>query len=423
MIISGGFRQRRFFAWFSVVALLLLLCGFASAEPKHTVLTFFWEKGCPVCARAKPFIAELEVRYPSLEVKSFEVAERRENFELLSAMSKAHGQELQGVPTFFIGGSMFVGFSPEIGRGIEKEVRRCLGHGCPERAGAGTVFPAGRGTIINVPLLGQIDFASHSLPLFTLVVAGLDGFNPCSFFVLFFLLSLLIHAHSRFRLALVGSVFVSSSALVYFLYMAAWLKLFTFVGRSSAISSVAGALALFMAAINIKDFFFFRKGISLAIPEKAKPRLLERMRGLLRVSSPPAMVAGTVLLAVAANSYGLLCTVGFPMIFIRVLTLHALPGTTNYLYLALYNLVHIVPLAVFVIVFTITFRSRKLAEREGRILKLVSGVMMLFLGLILLVSPYLLNSAAASLAVLVATLGITWTIVFLVEKHAATGER
>jgi thiol-disulfide isomerase/thioredoxin len=40
-------------------------------------------------------------------------------------------------------------------------------------------------------------------------VAGLDAFNPCAFFVLLFLLSLMIHARSRARMMLVGSGGVS----------------------------------------------------------------------------------------------------------------------------------------------------------------------------------------------------------------------
>jgi len=87
-----------------------------------------------------------------------------------------------------------------------------------------------------------------------------------------------------------------------------------------------------------------------------------------------------VVLAIVANSYELLCTAGFPMVYTRILTLRALPVESYYLYLLLYNLVYILPLLAIVTVFTIKLGSRKLSEQEGMVLKLLSGVMMLMLG-------------------------------------------
>ena len=73
---------------------------------------------------------------------------------------------------------------------------------------------------------GEIDAASLSLPVLTILVAGLDAFNPCAFFVLLFLLSLLVHQHDRRRMFIIGGVFVAFSGLMYFAFMAAWLNLF-----------------------------------------------------------------------------------------------------------------------------------------------------------------------------------------------------
>jgi hypothetical protein len=66
---------------------------------------------------------------------------------------------------------------------------------------------------LHVPVLGDIDANAVSLPLFTVAIAGLDAFNPCAFFVLLFLLSLLVHAKSRWPMALVGGVFVVISGV------------------------------------------------------------------------------------------------------------------------------------------------------------------------------------------------------------------
>lgn len=244
----------------------------------------------------------------------------------------------------------------------------------------------------------------------------MDAFNPCAFFVLLFLLSMMVHAQSRGRMAMVGGVFVFFSGAIYFLFMAAWLNLFIYLGELRVITLVAGVVAILIAAINIKDFFWFKKGFSLSISDNAKPKLFDRMRNLLRLDSLPTVLFATVVLAVIANSYELLCTAGFPMVYTRILTLRALPAETYYLYLLLYNLIYIVPLMTIVVLFTIKLGSRKLSEHEGMVLKLLSGVMMLLLGSMLITSPELLNNVMAAAALLLVSVGITWLITKVTNK-------
>jgi hypothetical protein len=192
------------------------------------------------------------------------------------------------------------------------------------------------------------------------------------------------------------------SGLVYLLFMDAWLNVFLVLGEVRAVTVVAGAVALVVGALNVKDFFWLGAGPSLSIPESAKPDLYRRVRGIVNAGRPAALVAGTVALALAANSYELLCTAGFPMVYTRILTLNGLSSWGYYGYLALYNLIYVVPLALIVTVFTVTLGARKLSEDEGRLLKLASGMMMLGLGALLLVAPEQLSTLPAALGVLVA---------------------
>jgi uncharacterized membrane protein HdeD (DUF308 family) len=121
---------------------------------------------------------------------------------------------------------------------------------------------------------------------------------------------------------------------------------------------------------------------------------------------------GTMTLALAANAYELLCTAGFPMVFTRILTLNELSPAAHYLYLALYNLVYVLPLLAIVVVFVVTLGARKLTENEGRILKLLSGLMMLGLGAVLLIAPDTLSQPLTAVvliaAALVVTAGLVW---------------
>jgi hypothetical protein len=324
------------------------------------------------------------------------------------------------VPTFVFCETTMVGFGTAETTGAELAARLDRCHA--DRLGVGPEL-SDRTESIDLPLFGVLDARNLSLPMMTLVIAALDAFNPCAFFVLLFLLSLLVHSRSRLRMILIGGVFVAVSGLLYFAFMAAWLNLMLVFRGLGWITPLAGAVAVAAAILNIKDFFRPGRGPSLSIPETAKPGLFARMRRLVAAERLPVMLAGTITLAVVANSYELLCTSGFPLLYTRILTLdHQLPVATYYLYLALYNVIYVLPMAAIVAVFTWTLGSRKLSEREGRALKLVSGLMMLQLGLVLLIAPDLLSNVWIGLVVLIAAVVVTGVLV-LAARCAPTGRK
>lgn len=397
-------------------------------------LLVFWSTGCPHCRRAVRFIREdLLERLPWLDARLLELSEPG-NLERYRSLAAALGVEAAYVPAFFYCGRAVHGYDQDAttGRFLQESLMDCRARIAASLADAGATEPAvsGREQLaepgspppsIELPWLGTFDPAALSLPVMTVALAGMDAFNPCAFFVLLFLLSLMVHARSRTRMALVGGVFVLFSGLLYFLFMAAWLNLFLLVGFLPLVTTAAGLVALAVGVINIKDFVWFRQGVSLSIPERAKPGLYQRMRALLNASSLPAMLIGTVALALAANAYELLCTAGFPLVFTRILTLHELSAAASYGYLVLYNLIYVLPLLAIVVVFVITLGARRLEEEQGRALKLLSGLMMVGLGAILLLAPAWLNRPLTALALIAAAAVLTPLLVWLRRVIAQSG--
>jgi thiol-disulfide isomerase/thioredoxin len=391
-------------------------------------LYFVWSSTCPHCRAAHPFVEELEARHDWLRVHWLQVdTDDPEPVETAMTLAGLVGEEIRGVPTFIWCGQMVSGYDgPEgIGAYLEGELLACRADLQPASSPAQsttTVPPAGGdgddddSETVAVPIVGDVDANAVSLPAFTVLIAAVDAFNPCAFFVLLFLLSLLVHARSRVRMAIVGGTFVLFSGIIYFAFMTAWLNVFIVTDAIRGITLVAGVIAVAIAALNLKDAFGRGGGPSLSIPEKAKPGLYARMRGLVAADRYPAMLAGTVALAVAANSYELLCTAGLPMAFTRVLTLNDLSTSTYYLYLVLYNVVYVIPLLLIVGGFVFALGSRKLQDYEGRALKLMSGTMMLGLGCLLLFAPDLLGDPWAAILVVIAALAAT-IIITLVQRH------
>jgi thiol-disulfide isomerase/thioredoxin len=424
---------------------------------------FFWSESCPHCREAHPFIDTLPDKYPWLILHSHEVSSDAANAQLYADMAARAGNEASYVPAFIFCGGMTTGYdaAETTGAALAQALESCHSWALENRqillpaasvARAATLdeaeanAPGDAGTApiaqgegaeaalpadavaavapaIALPLIGELSAESLSLPALTLTIAGLDAFNPCAFFVLMFLLSLMVHAGSRKRMLLIGGTFVFFSGLIYFIFMTAWLNVFLWIGELKAITMVAGLIAIVIALINIKDYFWFKQGVSLSIPERAKPGIYQRSRSLLKASSLPAMLAGTAVLAIAANSYELLCTSGFPMVYTRALTLHDLSTPAFYAYLAAYNIVYVIPLFIIVALFTAKFGARKLTEQQGRVLKLLSGLMMLFLGVLLVVAPDALNQVATAFGLLLAAVVLTALIVAIDRRLHPTDRR
>ena len=402
--------------------LLVVLCFFsapnnASTLPEDTWFTadenhqgvvhfyFFWSKYCPHCLDTLPIIDELEQNLPWLAVQRFELVDNIDYRYRYQHMAKAFGQPSNAVPAMFYCNQMQVGAGEQLKDYLQAALIKCRQQYLSKRDGP-LITPD---TVVQSsgPDVEAWYRSGLSLPVITIAIAALDAFNPCAFFVMLFLLSLLVHAGSRKRMVIIGGVFVLFSGLIYFLFMAAWLNVFLIAGPIQIVTVIAGAVAVIFASLNIRDYFRTDQVATLAIPEKAKPGLFKRMRHLLNAENMPTMLVGTVTLAIIANSYELLCTSGFPMVFTRILTLEQMSSGSYYAYLALYNLVYIIPLAIIVTLFTYTLGSRKLQQQEGKLLKLMSGMMMLGLGTVLLVSPELLTNLWTAVSLLIVAVGLT----------------
>ncbi len=343
-------------------------------------LYLFYSYDCPHCKKAHAFLDEVKKQYPELQVHQYEVKGNKDNIKIFEAVAKNYGVRPQGVPTIFMGHKNFVGFNEKITcKSIINEIRHIKGEivSCPENE-------------VEVPLIGVINISTVSLPAFTVYLGLLDGLNPCAMWVLAFLLGLMVYARDRKRMLFIGGTFVAASGLVYFLFMTAWVNIFIIVGYSKTITIGLGVIAVIMGLVNIKELFFFKKGISLMIPESAKPKLYKKARAVIYEESGLLAVVGTIMLAVFVNFIELGCTIGLPAIYTRVLSLRGLPALETYLYIAFYNLLYVIPLVIIVTVFAFTMGHFKFTQTHGKILKVISGLLMLLLGVILIAFPRLL---------------------------------
>lgn len=217
--------------------------------------------GCPYCAEAKDYLGALQRRRPDTQIIIYDVvrdAAARRRFVMLNA---AHQVTSPGVPAFLVGDHYLIGWSAT-------ETPRQL-----EAILAGRPLASGEHTRLQNPALGEIDPAQLGLPLFTVTIGLLDGFNPCAMWILVFVLSLLVNLKDRSKVLLIGGAFILASGIVYFAFMAAWLNVFLLVGGSRVTQVILGVIAMAIGLFNVKDYFAPGRGMSLRIPDSAKPAI------------------------------------------------------------------------------------------------------------------------------------------------------
>ncbi len=371
-------------------------------------ITLFYGDTCPHCHDFIEY-AENELLPNNSQVKlvKYEVYNNYTNQLVFKKWVNDYNVKSQGVPTFFINDRVFQGYSERMNDDIEGYIYECLNETSETQS-------CSDGMDVELPFFGKVHLHEISLPLITVMLGFLDGFNPCAFFVLLFLLSMLVYAKSRKRMLIIGGTFVFFSGLIYFLFMTAWLNFFLVTKEITLITTVAGIVALIIATIDIKDFFFLNKGVSLSISKDNKTKLIKKMRGLMKADNMFSMMVGTIVLAITANMYELLCTAGFPMVFTKMLVLNNLSSFSYYMYLLLYNIIYVVPLLVIVLIFTYSLGAKKLSDKQGEVLKLMSGNMMLFLGILLVFFPDMLNNLMS--AVVLIGLAIVTTFITIKAK-------
>ena len=377
--------------------------GTANAErapppaPEAAGIEVFVRDGCPHCADAKAFLERLRRERPSLEVTIRDVSRDPEALRRLEELSARTPGGVVSVPTFVIRGEVLVGFADEETSGAR--IREKLAGGAPAAPGdAGGKCPIGEELpcadasatpdpgAITLPWIDRrISLDDVGLPLFTVVIGLLDGFNPCSMWVLILMISMLAAVGDRRRMLAVAGTFVAVQGIAYFAFMAAWLNLFLLIGLSRASEIVLGAIALVAGALNVKDFLAFGRGVTLSIPKSAKPGIYQRMRGLMNEERLAVAIGGTVVLGILVQLVELVCTSGLPALYTRILTLRQLDPWTYYGYLLLYNVMYMVDDVMVLAIGVVTLSQRRLQEKEGRLLKLVSGLVMLGLGIYLIV--------------------------------------
>lgn len=402
---------------------------------EKVVIYFFWGDGCPHCAQADPILTDWAAKDPRISLQKFEVYYVEANQDLLKKFGEAFGMQPKYVPTIFVGDKYFEGWSDDIEQKLRAQVDDYLANGDPDKGAALIAVTAATptpqptlqptpevtptsepvsGETIKLPLIGEVDLSHQGLFLSTLLISFVDGFNPCSIWVLSILLAITLHTGSRKKILIIGLVYITVTAAIYALFIAGLFTVFTVVSFVGWIQVVVALVALFFGLINLKDYFFYKEGVSLTISDEKKPGIYKRIRKVMEAGdSMWGLVGGTIVLAAGVSLVEFTCTAGFPVLWTNLVSSQNVPLVTFLLLLLVYLVIYQLDELGLFLAAVFTLRSSKVEEKHGRILKLIGGVLMVTLAIVMLVKPSLMNSITQSVTVFGIAFAVTGVILLL----------
>jgi hypothetical protein len=363
--------------YYNIILVFLLVLGFFTtvsiSSAQNDNIDYFYMPGCSACAQMKPFLEDLQEKY-DISLNIYETSKSSNLFTQKLEEYNVPANRRGYVPAVFIGEKYFIGFSPEIAEAIENILQ---GKNISQENNL-------IGEIVKTRVLGlwdvEVSMNNRSLLVAGLLLAFLDSINVCSITVLVFLIIYSLSVGSVKRAFKIGIVFTS----IIFIFYAVFMILLTGVlglfvtNYNTHIRIAVIVISVLAGLILIKDFFWYGKGISLAIPKSAKP-ILERY-------IKQATIGSTILLAIFASLVELPCTAIFPLIYTTMLASAGSVGLQRISYILIYNLIYIWPLLF--IVFGTYFSWSKIENIDERIQK-SKGIMRLVAGgALLLVALY-----------------------------------
>lgn len=380
-----------------ISALLFLLLPLTAGAQNYTSpsgvhLIFFYGQGCPHCAKGLAFLDEMESKYPSLKIHIHEVYFNNEDRQLMMDLAGAYGVEIGGVPTTFINGKIITGFSDSLGRAVESEIRHCIEFGC-ENPLDRIIYDQIDVTITNetVTITGDMSPAedpgrTETIERLTLGAvigaAAIDAINPCAFAVLIILLTTILAAGNKKRVITAGLAFTTSIYISYFLMGLGLFSAIQAAGVTHLFYFIVAVLAILVGLFNLKDYLWYGKWFIMEVPQSWRPKMKSLLRGITSV--PGAFMIGFVI-----SLFLLPCTSG-P--YIVILGLLAKTATKNYAItlLLFYNIIFVMPMLIitFAVYFglTTTEKAEEWRTRKLKLLHLIAGILMLFIGVAMFVA-------------------------------------
>ena len=377
-------------------SLLILLPISVSAKEKVN-LYLFHSDVCSHCQAEIKYLKELEKKYDNLKIHLYETNSNKDNAELMKDIKKKLKITSPVVPFTVIGNYYYIGFGDGIDDGIEELVKKFS-----EEKETNMIKPIleGKeipklkmvnGDINTINVAGkEINPKELSLPVLSVVLGAIDGFNPCAMWVLIFLISMLFNMKDRKKMWFLGITFLTTSAIIYMIFMFAWLGIATtLLTKVTWFRYLIALVALVGAFLNLKGFYkSIKEGTGCEVVYKNKRKsIMEKIKKITSEKSFILATLGVIVLAASVNVIELACSAGIPVLFTNVLAMNNTTTLQTIIYVAIYILFFLIDDIIVFVIAMLTLNIKAISTRYTKYSHLIGGILMLIIGLLMLLKP------------------------------------
>lgn len=390
-----------------LVSVLLMFITFLAfnfnVSAKSVNVYMFYGKTCPHCEEAIKYLDSIKEKY-DLKIYKYEVWNDSENMKLMNDIASFLDVNVRGVPFAIIDNTAIFGYSS----GVTDETYRYhikqaskddfidevgieLGvvKGKTQASKNNDKKEYGTNYTIKLPFIGKVDLKSFSLPLVSILIGIIDGFNPCAMWVLLFLISTLIGMKDKKRLWTLGLTFLVISAFVYMAFMVSWLSFAKMISGVVLVRIIIAIVAIIGGAINLNSFAnsIGKDDGCDVVNAKKRKKVFSKIKKFTHEKSFIMAIIGVILLAISVNLIELACSAGLPVIFTSLLAMNDLSAIQYWIYIIIYIFFFMIDDLIIFAIAVKTMQLTGISTKYTKYSHLVGGILMFIIGILLIVKP------------------------------------
>ncbi|MCA9385689.1 glutaredoxin [Candidatus Dojkabacteria bacterium] len=381
-------------------------------DVSNTIIHVFKRDDCTHCQDQKEFLDQLAQERTDFTVVEYDIytQEGEEIWEQVVALENTS----KVTPITIVGYDVIVGFSDPETTG--EEIMRLLDRNSQVEPVSLEEFIQAGGTNGNVkivastcsdsgepcqlpeeplnvklPFFGVVNVKQYSLPVLSVVLGFVDGFNPCAMWVLVTFLVVLMQIGDRRKMWLFAGLFILAETIMYHLILQVWFTTWDFVGLNNIVTPIVGIISL-----GAGIFFLYEwktsDGTCKVTNVKQKQKIKTKINSLVSQKFTIFTAIGIIGLALSVNVIEFACSIGIPQAFTKVLELNNLTFWQTEFYMLLYILFYMVDDFIVFGLALYSFEKLGLTTKYSKISNLVGGILMIILGFLLLFFPEILSS-------------------------------
>lgn len=336
----------------------------------------FYSKICPHCQKEEKYFETLKEKYQDkINIYTYEVTENKTNNEIMKSLKKELKENSQGVPFTIIGSKTFLGYDESLNERIENTIESYL----DENTKTDNTY--------TIPILGKIEAKNASIILIAIILGFIDGFNPCAMWILLLLINMCISIKDKKKMLIVCLTFIITSGIIYFLSMLG-IGFILDLTTISYIRNIIAILAIILGIYNLYKYLKTRKQTGCHVVKKEKRKtIITKINNILNNKNTLLMFGGTIILATSVSLVEMACSLGFPTIFLELLSINNIHSFLKVTYLLIYILFYLIDDIIVLFLSIKAFETKGISTKYNKYVHLIGGLIMILMGVLLIFKP------------------------------------